>query len=301
MDLRVSTVPSSFGERAVVRLLDRETGLLGLGALGFSSELQSVVKRVANSPHGLFLVVGPTGSGKTTTLYATLMEVDSADRSVVTIEDPVEYLLPGVTQLPVRRKQGLTFASGLRSVLRQDLDVVMVGEVRDQETAHVVMEAAQTGHMVLSTLHTSDAVSSVTRLLDLGVEPELLASCLTAVLAQRLVRTICPECREDCVVTAEEQSEFGDELGGVTGLQRGRGCPACMGTGYYGRIGLFEVMAIMHPIRGLIAGGATADAVRDAALEHGMKSLRTDGVQKALAGVTTLQEVSRVTSTGLED
>jgi type II secretory ATPase GspE/PulE/Tfp pilus assembly ATPase PilB-like protein len=220
---------------------------------------------VANSPYGLFLVVGPTGSGKTTTLYATLMEVDSADRSVVTIEDPVEYLLPGVTQLPVRRKQGLTFASGLRSVLRQDLDVVM--------------EAAQTGHMVLSTLHTSDAVSSVTRLLDLGVEPELLASCLTAVLAQRLVRTICPECREDCVVTAEEQSEFGDELGGVTGLQRGRGCPACMGTGYYGRIGLFEVMAIMHPIRGLIAGGATADAVRDAALEHGMKSLRTDGVQ----------------------
>jgi len=194
IDLRISTVPSSFGERAVIRLLDRTTGLLGLEGLGLGPDLVRVMDRIVKSPYGVFFCTGPTGAGKTTTLYAALMHVDSSERNVITVEDPVEYQLPGITQLPVRRRKGMTFASGLRSILRQDPDVIMVGEVRDDETAHIVIEAAQTGHMVFSTLHTNDSAGAIARLLDLGVEPFLLSSVLTAVLAQRLVRRICRNC-----------------------------------------------------------------------------------------------------------
>jgi general secretion pathway protein E len=295
LQLRISTVPSRFGERAVVRLLDPQTGLLGLGGLGLKPEPEQAVSRIAARGHGTFFAVGPTGCGKTTTLYAALLQVDSAERNVVTIEDPVEYVLPGITQLPVRRKQAMTFASGLRSVLRQDIDVVMVGEVRDNETAETVMEAAQTGHLVFSTLHTNDAPSAVTRLLDLGVEPYQLASSLTAVVAQRLVRRICPRCKEEYGVTEEEQDEFGEELAGAETLHRGRGCPGCMGTGYYGRTGLFELLLVNEAVRDAIMDSPSAGAIREMALQHGMTTIRADGVQKALAGVTTLEEVSRAT------
>jgi general secretion pathway protein E len=299
VDMRISTVPSSFGERAVIRLLDRATGLLGLEGLGLGPELVRVLNRIVRSPYGVFFSTGPTGSGKTTTLYAALMKVDSAERNVITVEDPVEYQLPGITQLPVRKKKGMTFASGLRSILRQDPDVLMVGEVRDEETAHIVIEASQTGHMVFTTLHTNDSAGAIARLLDLGVEPFLLASCLTAVLAQRLVRRVCANCKESYLAPLRECKVAGLNREDNPVLYRGKGCEACMGTGYRGRTGLFELLVVDDTIRDLITERANAMTIRKCALEHGMVALRHDGVRKMLAGITTLEEVERATQTSV--
>ena len=297
IDLRISTVPSEYGERAVIRLLDPQTGLMGFEALGMDPYMIDKMQEVINSPHGVFFSTGPTGSGKTTTLYASLMRANRSERNVITVEDPIEYRLPGIAQLPVGRKKGMNFASGLRSILRQDPDVIMVGEVRDEETARMVVEAAQTGHLVLSTLHTNDAAGAVTRLLDLGIEPFLLASCLTAVLAQRLVRTICPQCKQSYAPEASELQELGIHLGaeGLPTLYRGRGCANCMDTGYRGRIGLFELLVVDDEIRKLVTKSVDANTIRELALERGMVDLRTDGARKVLAGLTTVDEVKRMT------
>ena len=295
IDLRISTVPSSYGERVVVRLLDPTTSVYGLEGLGLGPKLMSQMDSIIQNPHGVFFCTGPTGSGKTTTLYAALLRIDSAERNVITVEDPVEYQLPGISQLPVGRKKGMSFVSGLRSILRQDPDVIMVGEVRDRETADMVIRAAQTGHLVLSTLHTNDSAGAVARLMDLGVEPFLLASSLTAVLAQRLVRRVCPHCAEDYTPTREEVEALDLEYQDGLLFKRGKGCAQCLNTGYYGRIGLFEFLVVGDAVRELIMAQADAWTIRKCALERGMASLKADGATKVLAGVTTPTEVRRVT------
>jgi general secretion pathway protein E len=297
IDLRISTVPSEYGERAVIRMLDPVTGLKGFELLGMDPHMIDKMQEVINSPHGVFFSTGPTGSGKTTTLYAALLRANRSERNVITVEDPIEYRLPGIAQLPVGRKKGMNFASGLRSILRQDPDVIMVGEVRDEETARMVVEAAQTGHLVLSTLHTNDSAGAVTRLLDLGIEPFLLASCLTAVLAQRLVRTICPECKQPYTPDVADLEELGIRLDGQAPptLYRGRGCANCMDTGYRGRIGLFELLVVDDEIRKLVTRSVDANTIRVLALERGMVDLRTDGARKVMQGLTTVDEVKRMT------
>jgi len=295
IDLRISTVPSEYGERAVIRLLDPETGLMGFEALGLDTHLIAKMEEVISSPNGVFFSTGPTGSGKTTTLYASLMRANRSERNVITVEDPIEYRLPGITQLPVGRKKGMNFASGLRSILRQDPDVIMVGEVRDEETARMCVEAAQTGHLVMSTLHTNDSAGAITRLLDLGIEPFLLASCLTAVLAQRLVRVICPECKQGYTASADELKELDIKADTPPTFYRGRGCANCMETGYRGRLGLFELLVVDDEIRKLISKGVDAHTIRTMALQRGMLDLRTDGSHKVMQGITTVDEVKRVT------
>jgi general secretion pathway protein E len=300
VDLRISTVPSDYGERVVVRLLDRAAGVFGLEELGMSPHHLEAMDRIAHSDSGLFFCTGPTGSGKTTTLYAALSRVDSRERNIITLEDPIEYHLPGITQLPAGEKKGMTFASGLRSILRQDPDVIMVGEVRDVETARMAVRAAQTGHLVLSTLHTSDSAGAVARLLDLGVEPFLLASVLEAVLAQRLVRTVCPDCGEPYEPPPAELSRLGLARPDADATwRRGAGCENCLETGYYGRTGLFELLLVDEPIRELIKERADAGAIREQADRTGVAALRDDGVAKATSGITTVEEVLRVTGEGL--
>ncbi len=295
IDLRISTVPSEYGERAVIRLLDPDTGLMGFEALGLDAHLITKMEEVINSPNGVFFSTGPTGSGKTTTLYASLLRADRSERNVITVEDPIEYRLPGITQLPVGRKKGMNFASGLRSILRQDPDVIMVGEVRDEETARMCVEAAQTGHLVMSTLHTNDSAGAITRLLDLGIEPFLLASCLTAVLAQRLVRVICPECKQGYTAPESEMADMFIKQRHPPTFYKGRGCANCMDTGYRGRLGLFELLVVDDEIRKLISKGVDAHTIRITAVERGMLDLRSDGARKVLQGITTVEEVKRVT------
>jgi len=295
VDLRISTVPSNYGERVVVRLLDRSTGVYGLEEVGLSDDHLEMMDGIVDEPNGIFFCTGPTGSGKTTTLYAALLRVDSEERNVITLEDPIEYHLPGITQLPVTEKKGMTFVSGLRSILRQDPDVIMVGEVRDVETARMAVRAAQTGHLVLSTLHTNDSAGAVARLLDLGVEPFLLSSTLTAIMAQRLVRQVCPECSEPYTATRQELKQLGLDQDRQVELRRGVGCEKCLHTGFYGRVGLFELLFIDDPIRRLIVQEADAMTIRNSALERGLVTLRTDGVRKVLQGVTTPGEVLRAT------
>jgi len=295
VDLRISTVPSEYGERAVVRLLDPVTGLMGFEALGLDEHLTAKMDEIIASPNGVFFCTGPTGSGKTTTLYAALMRANRKERNVITVEDPIEYRLPGIAQLPVGRKKGMNFASGLRSILRQDPDVIMVGEVRDEETARMVVEAAQTGHLVMSTMHTNDSAGAVTRLLDLGVEPFLLASCLTAVLAQRLVRCVCPQCRQPYQPDEAELRDLGLKTDARPTFYKGRGCTHCMDTGYRGRIGLFELLVIDEEIRKLVTQGVDAGTIRQRALQRGMRDLRADGARKVMQGITTYEEVKRVT------
>ncbi len=294
VDLRISTVPSNYGERAVIRLLDPATSIYGLEGLGMGPDLLPKMDAIIESPHGVFFCTGPTGSGKTTTLYAALLRVNAGERNVLTVEDPVEYQLPGISQLPVGKKKGMTFASGLRSMLRQDPDVIMVGEVRDTETADMVIRAAQTGHLVLSTLHTNDSAGAVTRLLDLEIEPFLLASTLTGVLAQRLVRRVCPDCGEQYEPGQEEVERLGLAFKPGMQFRRGRGCVRCLSTGYYGRIGLFELLMVDDAIRELIMEKSDAWAVRKAALSHGMISLREEGARKVAQGITSSAEVWRV-------
>jgi general secretion pathway protein E len=296
IDLRIASLPTSYGERIVLRLLDKGVRLYTLEELGMTERNLDQFRRLIHREHGMFLVTGPTGAGKSTTLYAALQELNVTDKNVVTLEDPIEYQLHGISQTQINEKKKLTFASGLRNVLRQDPDIIMIGEIRDQETAEMAIQSALTGHMVYSTLHTNDASSAVTRLLDLGIEPYLVASSLTGVLAQRLVRRICPHCRVE--ICAEHQAE---EIVAHTADQKpvrqwkGQGCDNCRGTGYLGRVGIFEMMSVDDRIRSLIQSRANASDIRRAAMSAGMKLLYNDGIAKVARGTTTLEEVLRVT------
>lgn len=303
VDIRVSIVPTSLGERAVLRLLDRKQGLKGLWEVGLDEEDVRRSEALLTRTNGIILVTGPTGSGKTTTLYAALNRIHTEDKNIITVEDPVEYQLKGIGQIHVNPKIGLTFASGLRSILRQDPDVIMVGEIRDVETAEIAIQASLTGHLVLSTLHTNDAASAVTRLLDMGIEPFLVASSLVAVIAQRLVRTICPYCREAYEASETEQTYFSRRGNGgpCSTLYRGKGCDKCRNSGYTGRTGIFEILYIDNECRQLITGRKDAQAIKEYAVSKGMKSLFSDGLNKAIKGETTLEDVLRVTQKDYAD
>jgi len=292
LDVRVSTLPATHGESVVMRLLDRSQPIRGLAEMGLHAEAQVVWDELIHRPHGMVLVTGPTGSGKTTTLYGALGVLNQADRKLITVEDPVEYQLAGVNQVLVKSSIGLTFAAGLRAMLRQAPDIIMVGEIRDQETAQIAVQAALTGHLVLSTLHTNDASSAITRLIDMGIAPFLIASTVQGVLGQRLVRRICSECRITDNSTAEERAFLGSPE--VTQVIRSNGCDKCHGSGFYGRVGLFELLAISNAIRELIVKKPTASAIRALALTEGMRTLRDDGVGKIREGITTMVEVLRV-------
>jgi general secretion pathway protein E len=296
IDIRVSIVPTAFGERIVLRLLYRESTLLSLDRIGFAgSTLVRFDEHIAK-PHGIILVTGPTGSGKTTTLYAALSKINSPDKNIITIEDPIEYQLKGIGQIQVNPKINLTFAAGLRSVLRQDPDVILVGEIRDSETAEIAIQAALTGHLVFSTLHTNDAAGAVTRLLDMKIEPFLISSSVTAILAQRLVRVLCTQCREAYPLTPLELTEL--ELPVTTGtptVYKGKGCPACFNTGYLGRSAIYELLEVDDEVRQLIMKNADAATIKAAAMRKGMRTLRQDGADKVLKGITSVDEVVRVT------
>jgi general secretion pathway protein E len=297
IDIRVSIVPTFFGERAVLRLLDRMQGLIGLNEVGLDEKDTKNIEELLSRTNGIILVTGPTGSGKTTTLYAALNRIHTEEKNIITVEDPVEYQLKGVGQIHVNPKIGLTFASGLRSILRQDPDVIMVGEIRDYETAEIAIQASLTGHLVLSTLHTNDSASAITRLIDMGVEPFLIGSSLVAVVAQRLVRTICPLCKESYTASEEERRYFSllsPRTSSFT-LYRGRGCDRCRGSGYLGRTGIFEVLPMTNEIRQMIAAKKDSQVIKDQGVSAGMRTLYADGLNKALKGDTTLQEVLRVT------
>ncbi len=295
LDLRVSTVPTLYGESVVLRLLDRGGQAVALDQLGMAPDTLETFRRLAERPHGILLATGPTGSGKTTTLYAALGLRHAAAEKIVTVEDPVEYHLEGITQVPVNVRAGMTFASALRSILRQDPDVLMVGEMRDAETAGIAVQAAMTGHLVFSTLHTNDAASAVTRLFDLEVEPYMAAAAVEGVLAQRLVRRICPECRERYRPDPQAAALLaGRPVGNLT-LLRGSGCTACRQTGYRGRTGLFELLVMDDRIKDAVAHGEPLAQIRDLARAQGMVRLRQDGWRKVETGVTTIEEVLRVT------
>lgn len=303
-DLRISTVPTSFGERSVLRILDKSTGLFGLDELGLWQEDLKKFDSLLHRSHGVIFVTGPTGSGKSTTLYACLNRINSAEKNVITVEDPIEYQLEGISQIQVASKKGMTFATSLRHVLRQDPDVIMVGEVRDIETARMAIQSSLTGHLVFSTLHTNDSAGAITRLLDLGVEPYLVSSSLIAVIAQRLVRKVCPDCRKDYEPTPHELRELGLGNVKVSGPAEsigkfciGTGCERCFQTGYRGRTGIYEMMPINDEIQDLVYKRRTAGTIKKVALEAGMQTLRMDGARKALAGITTIPEVLRVTQT----
>ncbi|HKW93160.1 MAG TPA: type II secretion system ATPase GspE [Methylomirabilota bacterium] len=295
VDIRVSTVPTIHGESIVMRLLDRSSVFLPFDRLGFSPPTARSFEGLIHRPHGIVLVTGPTGSGKTTTLYAALDKINRPDLKIITVEDPVEYQLKGVNQIPVRPKIGLSFASGLRHIVRQDPDVIMVGEIRDLETAEIAIQAALTGHLVFSTLHTNDAPGAVTRLQDMGCEPYLLSSVLTGVLAQRLVRRVCPSCRAPDHPDPAELLALGVTDAGGVELFHGKGCDECRGTGYRGRTGIYELFFIGDETRGQIVQRAPAGEIRRLAVGRGMVSLREDAWAKACAGQTTVAEILRVT------
>ncbi len=298
IDLRVSTLPTMYGESVVLRILDKsDSSKINLQALGFPNRELQLVEELTSRPHGIFLVTGPTGSGKTTTLYSALLRINQPDKKIITIEDPVEYQMDGVNQIQVNPQIGLTFAGGLRSIVRQDPDVIMIGEIRDLETAEIAIRSSLTGHLVFSTLHTNDAPSAITRLIDMGVEDYLLASSLLGVLAQRLVRVICQGCKTPYPIEAEVLRRHGFNGVGskeVT-LYRGDGCEACGYTGYEGRVGIFELMLVDDVIRRLIVSKEVANAIAAKAREQGMVTLREDGWRKVKEGVTSLDEVLRVT------
>ncbi len=295
VDLRVSVLPTSHGERVVLRLLEKENRLLNLSEMGFSKERLTVIHQLIQLAHGIMLVTGPTGSGKTTTLYAALTHINSPDKNIITVEDPVEYQLLGVGQMQVNPKINLTFAAGLRSILRQDPDVIMIGEIRDRETAEIAIHASLTGHLVFSTLHTNDAASAATRLIDMGIEPFLVASSVVAVLAQRLLRRICPDCKRPYRASEEELSRLDLPPGSAVTLYRGAGCAACSQTGYRGRTGIFELMVLDDDIRRLIGGKADSTAIKQAAIAKGMVTLKQEGAERVIQGHTTLEEVMRIT------
>jgi len=299
VDIRTSTVPVAHGERVVMRLQDRSAGLLGLNEVGITGTQFGEWNALIERPHGILLVTGPTGSGKTTTLYASITVINAPDINILTVEDPIEFQIKGIGQMAVNPKINLTFASGLRAYLRQDPDVILVGEIRDVETADIAIQASLTGHLVLSTLHTNDAAGAVTRLVDMGVEPFLVGSSLIGVMAQRLVRRVCPHCREQYTPTQQQLAEIGL---GPSALNDGQvfrphrgGCEECLGTGYRGRTGIYELLQVDESMRQLIVTTPTAGAVKRKALERGMRTLRDDGARKVLQGITTMEEVLRVT------
>jgi general secretion pathway protein E len=302
VDIRVSVIPTAFGERIVMRLLDRSATLMPLEHLGLAGQNLRTVQRLIRQSHGIILVTGPTGSGKTTTLYAALQKINSNEKNIITIEDPIEYQLNGVGQMQVNPKIELTFANGLRSILRQDPDVIMVGEIRDVETAEIAIHASLTGHLVFSTLHTNDSFGAVTRLVDMGIEQFLVSSSVIAVMAQRLVRRVCTGCRVPLNPTPEQLAEIGldaERAAGSAIYHGGDGCAECKQTGYRGRIGIHELLIVEDEVRNLIMKNADASTIRRNATDRGMPTLREDGAQKVLEGLTTIEEVLRVTQEDL--
>ena len=294
VDLRVSTLPTFYGEKAVIRILNKQTASLSIDDLGFSGDNERILRSFISRPQGMILITGPTGSGKTSTLYACMRQIRSDAVNIITVEDPVEYEMSGINQVQVNEKVGLTFPYVLRAILRQDPNVVMVGEIRDQETAEIALQASLTGHLVLSTLHTNDAPSAVTRLMDIGIPPYLISSAVVGIIAQRLVRIICPNCKEEFVPDPEELSRFSmnqDEL--PFKFYRGTGCVKCSHTGYKGRTSIEEVMVVGHKIRDLVQSAASVDTVRDAALATGMTTLGYSGLEKIRKGMTSIEEVLR--------
>jgi len=296
VDIRVSVIPMLHGEAVVMRLLRQNATLRGMGQLGMGTHELDSFRRVLQMPHGIILVTGPTGSGKTSTLYTALNEINDADRKIITIEDPVEYQLRGVNQIQVSEKAGLTFARGLRSILRHDPDVILIGEIRDQEPAQIAVQASLTGHLVFSTLHTNDAPGALTRLVDMGVEPYLVASSLEAVLAQRLVRVLCEQCKQPDQSPAAQA--FKEQVGipSQTVVYRSVGCQECRQTGFYGRHAIFEWMDSDNEIRQLILKNVSSDVIREAARRGGMKTLADDGWRLVQMGLTTVEEVLSVTT-----
>jgi general secretion pathway protein E len=300
IDLRVSTLPTLYGESVVMRILDKSnTNLYEIRRLGFPEDSLREFESLIRRPHGIFLVTGPTGSGKTTTLYSALTTINLPDKKIITIEDPIEYQIDGINQIHVNAQIGLTFASGLRHIVRQDPDVIMVGEIRDLETAEIAIRAALTGHLVFSTLHTNDAASAITRLVDMGAEDYLIASSLLGVLAQRLVRVICPSCKAEIFPVPEMLDEIGfrrgDPKSGPNRFYEGRGCEQCSNTGFIGRVGIYELMPITDDIRKLTVAKADSNQIRKKAIENGMRPLRDDGWLKVRQGITSISEVLRVT------
>jgi type IV pilus assembly protein PilB len=295
-DFRVSTLPTVLGENVVIRILDQSGANASVRHIGFSGDMAAAWDQLISAPYGMIVVTGPTGSGKTTTLYASLAQINTPERNIVSIEDPVEYQIPGVKQVQVNAKAGLTFATGLRSILRQDPDVVLIGEIRDRETAQIAMQASMTGHLVLTTLHTNDSAGVPLRLTDMGIEPFLVTASLVGVLAQRLVRVVCPACREPYQppVEALRRLELDPNQHKTLRLYRGRGCENCNGTGYRGRTGVFELLAMNDRLRTLVVERTSASALRAAAQKNGMRPMWQDGVQKVLHGVTTVEELLRV-------
>ncbi|MBI4335641.1 MAG: type II/IV secretion system protein, partial [Candidatus Omnitrophica bacterium] len=307
IDLRVSSLPASYGESIVMRILDKSSLVLGLEHLGFLLEDKKKFEGLINIPHGIILVTGPTGSGKTTTLYTCLNYLNRPDEKIVTLEDPVEYELSGINHMQIQPKVGMTFASGLRAILRQAPNVVMVGEIRDSETAETAMRAALTGHLIFSTLHTNDAPGAITRLIDIDISPYLIASTVEGIIAQRLVRVVCPDCREEYAPAKEELDAFGvkgdeawitdviKEIGSIK-FAKGKGCRKCMQTGYKGRLGIFELLIMSDTLRRLIYTKAPQSVLKAKAVELGMRTLRQDAIRKVFAGITTPSEVARVAS-----
>jgi len=319
VDIRVSTLPTAFGERVVLRLLDKSSVLLKLTDLGMTQERLKIFNRLIHAAHGVILVTGPTGSGKTTTLYAALSTINNTDINIITVEDPIEYQMEGIGQVQVNPKINLTFANGLRSIVRQDPDVILVGEIRDLETAQIAIQAALTGHLVFSTLHTNDSASAVTRLIDMGIEPFLVTSSVNAILAQRLVRRLCKTCRAPIEPDLEalqsigltmESLEIENDLAEILNKQsidqtmlsaegrtiyRDKGCPDCQQTGYKGREGIFELLLMNDDIKATILRTSDANAIKKAGVQNGMLTLRQDGARKVLEGITTIEEVFRVT------
>ena len=297
IDIRASTIPTAFGERVVLRLLDKTNILLRVSDLGMPQERLKAFDRLIRSAYGIILVTGLTGSGKTTTLYAALSSINNTDINIITIEDPIEYQIEGIGQIQVNPKINLTFANGLRSIVRQDPDVILVGEIRDLETAEIAIQSALTGHLVFSTLHTNDSASAVTRLIDMGIEPFLVTSSVIAILAQRLVRIICHDCKEAYNPDEESLKNIGitPDMSAGKKIYRGRGCPSCLNTGYRGRTGIFESMILSDTLKSLIIKTSDANAIKNMAVDQGMITLRQDGAQKVLNGITTIEEIFRVT------
>ncbi|MGE4357637.1 MAG: type II secretion system ATPase GspE [Candidatus Omnitrophota bacterium] len=295
VDMRVATLPTLHGEKVVMRIIDTSRVYVNLSQLGFQPETMAKYERLISRPHGIILVTGPTGCGKTSTLYASLNKINSIEKNIVTIEDPIEFPLAGVNQVQINPKAGLTFASGLRAFLRQDPNVIMVGEIRDRETAEIAVHAALTGHLVFSTLHTNDAPGALTRLLDMGVEPFLVSSSVIGVLAQRLVRLICSDCKEEYHPPLSLFEQLGIKKQENLKFFRGKGCLSCRESGYLGRTGIFELLVMSEEIAELVVAKAPSRDIRKIAIQQGMETLREDGIRKALAGITTLEEVLRVT------
>ncbi len=295
ISFRVSTIATIHGEKVVLRILDKSAFSFGLEQLGFSQDNLDIFEKLVRKPYGIILVTGPTGSGKTTTLYAALDKINTLDKNIITIEDPVEYELRSINQIPVNPKVGLNFAEVLRTVMRQDPDIIMIGEIRDMETAEIAIRAALTGHLVFSTLHTNDAPGAVTRLVDMGIEPFLISSAILGVLAQRLVRRLCEKCREEYTPTKEALESLGFELDKEYKFYQPKGCKYCQGTGYRGRQGIYELFVPDHYVRDLIIRRPSTDMLRQAGIHAGMKSLMEDGMRQVIEGITSIEEVMRVT------